>query len=105
MYFIINLGMMTCVDDAVGNMTAAFERKGILNNTLIIFSTGEQSKNRSGPPMIIVSSVTFFPQTLHTKINDWPAMDGWLVDQLPLAKCLGGTPVKDKWRWMTLDPR
>ena len=33
--------MMTCIDDSIANITAAYERKGILNNTIIIFSTGK----------------------------------------------------------------
>ena len=32
--------MMTCIDDSIANITAAYERKGILNNTIIIFSSG-----------------------------------------------------------------
>ena len=34
-------GMMTYVDDSIANITAAYEEKGILNNTIIIFSTGK----------------------------------------------------------------
>lgn len=33
--------MMTCIDDSIKNITEAYERKGILNNTVIVFSTGE----------------------------------------------------------------
>jgi len=32
-------GMVAALDDAVGNVTAALERRGILDNTIIIFST------------------------------------------------------------------
>lgn len=31
--------MVAALDDAVGNVTAALERRGILDNTIIIFST------------------------------------------------------------------
>ena len=32
-------GMVSALDDAVGNVTSALREKGILDNTIIIFST------------------------------------------------------------------
>ena len=38
-------GMLSCADEGIGNVSKALAAKGMLNNTLLVFSTGERVAN------------------------------------------------------------
>ena len=37
------IGMVSCLDEAVGNITNTLREQGLWENTLLIFSTGNES--------------------------------------------------------------
>ena len=58
-------GMMKCIDDNVGKMVAALEERGLLENTIVIFTAdhgdmrGEHRRQNKGVPMEASAKVPF----------------------------------------------